>query len=115
MARHRQAFAVGALTGADVTVLTGMPNHPSGVVPPAYRRRARVREHTDGYDVVRTWLYATPNEGMARKTLGHLSFMVSSVVLGWRARGPAYFAGHGATGVFLSPLFGVRRHTNTEQ
>jgi glycosyltransferase involved in cell wall biosynthesis len=26
---------------------------------------------------------------MARKTLGHLSFMVSSVLLGWRASGPA--------------------------
>jgi hypothetical protein len=39
--------------------------------------------------VVRTWLYATPNEGIARKTLGHLSFMLSSVILGgWRS-GPA--------------------------
>ncbi|MHB1533057.1 MAG: glycosyltransferase family 4 protein [Acidimicrobiales bacterium] len=75
--------------GQDVTVLTGMPNHPTGVVPPAYRRRARVREHTDGYDVVRTWIYATPNEGMARKTLGHLSFMVTCALLGWRAAGPA--------------------------
>ena len=39
--------------------------------------------------MVRTWLYATPNEGVARKTLGHLSFMASSVLLGWRASGPA--------------------------
>lgn len=75
--------------GEEVVVLTGMPNHPTGVVPPAYRRRARVRERVDGYEVLRTWLYATPNEGMARKTLGHLSFMVTSVVLGWRASGPA--------------------------
>ena len=39
--------------------------------------------------MIRTWLYATPNEGIARKTLGHLSFMASSVLLGWRASGPA--------------------------
>jgi glycosyltransferase involved in cell wall biosynthesis len=32
--------------------------------------------------VIRTWLYATPNEGVVRKTLGHLSFMASSVLLG---------------------------------
>ena len=39
--------------------------------------------------MLRTWLYATPNEGVARKTIGHLSFMVTSVLLGWRASGPA--------------------------
>jgi glycosyltransferase involved in cell wall biosynthesis len=73
----------------DVTVLTGMPNHPTGVVPERYRRRARVQEDVDGYRVVRTWLYATPNTGMAKKTLGHLSFMVTSVLLGVRPTGKA--------------------------
>ena len=78
-----------AATGDDVTVLTGMPNHPTGVVPPEYRRRARAEERVDGYRVVRTWLYATPNEGVFKKTLGHLSFMVTSVLLGGHRAGPA--------------------------
>jgi glycosyltransferase involved in cell wall biosynthesis len=78
-----------AAAGDEVTVLTGMPNHPTGVLPPSYRRAVLRRERTDGYRVVRTWLYATPNEGVARKTLGHLSFMASSVLLGRRAAGPA--------------------------
>jgi hypothetical protein len=78
-----------AATGDEVCVLTGMPNHPTGVVPPRYRRRLRVFEHRDGYRIVRTWLYATPNEGVVRKTIGHLTFMVSSVLLGGRASGPA--------------------------
>jgi len=43
-------------------VLTGMPNHPTGVLPPEYRRAVRRRERRDGYAVLRTWLYATPNE-----------------------------------------------------
>jgi glycosyltransferase involved in cell wall biosynthesis len=81
--------ATWAAGGDDVTVLTGMPNHPTGVLPPSYRRAVLRRERRDGYRVVRTWLYATPNEGMVRKTLGHLSFMASSVLLGWRASGPA--------------------------
>ena len=75
--------------GDEVTVLTGMPNHPTGVVPPQYRRRLRCEERVDGYRVVRTWLYATPNEGVAKKTVGHLTFMVSSVLLGARRSGPA--------------------------
>ena len=88
-ARLSGLAATWAADGDGVTVLTGMPNHPTGVLPPAYRRAVRRREHRDGYRVIRTWLFATPNEGVARKTLGHLSFMVSSVLLGWRASGPA--------------------------
>lgn len=88
-----------AADGDSVTVLTGMPNHPTGVVHPRYRRAIRRQERQDGYRVVRTWLYATPNEGIARKTLGHLSFMASSVLLGSRACGPA------DTVVVSSPTF----------
>lgn len=88
-ARLSALAATWASDGDDVTVLTGMPNHPTGVLPPSYRRAVFRREFADGYRVVRTWLYATPNEGVARKTLGHLSFMASSVLLGWRASGPA--------------------------
>ena len=88
-ARLSALAATWAADGDRVTVLTGMPNHPTGVLPPAYRRAVLRREAADGYRVIRTWLYATPNQGMARKTLGHLSFMASAVLLGWRAAGPA--------------------------
>ena len=88
-ARLSALAAAWAADGDDVTVLTGMPNHPTGVIPPEYRGAIRRRERRDGYRVLRTWLYATPNEGMARKTIGHLSFMVTSVLLGGRATGPA--------------------------
>lgn len=88
-ARLSALAAVWAADGDNVTVLTGMPNHPTGVKPPEYRGAIRRREQRNGYRVLRTWLYATPNEGIARKTIGHLSFTVSSVLLGWRASGPA--------------------------
>ena len=81
--------AAWAADGDKVTVLTGMPNYPTGVVPPEYRGAIRRRERRDGYRVMRTWLYAAPNEGVARKTVSHLSFMITSVLLGWRASGPA--------------------------
>src|SRR5260370_32089789 len=98
-ARLAALAAAWASGGDTVTVLTGMPTHPTGVLPPEYRRATRRREERDGYRVVRTWLYATPNEGVARKTLSHLSFMVSSVLLGGRACGPA------DTVVVSSPTF----------
>lgn len=83
-------FARFWVGGAEaVTVLTGMPNHPTGVVHPGYRGRWRLTEEADGYRIVRTWLYATPNEGVLRKTLGHLSFMITCVILGMRPTGPA--------------------------
>jgi glycosyltransferase involved in cell wall biosynthesis len=98
-ARLSELAATWASDGDQVTVLTGMPNHPTGVRPPEYRRAVRRRERRDGYRVLRTWLYATPNEGVARKTLGHLSFMASSVLLGGRVSGPA------DTVVVSSPTF----------
>lgn len=74
-------------TGHDVHVVTGMPNHPTGRVPPEYRGKIRLHERGDGYDITRCWLYATPNEGIVKKTLGHLSFMSTASVLGFRRIG----------------------------
>lgn len=98
-ARLSALAAAWAADGDRVTVLTGMPNHPTGILPAEYRHAIRRREHRDGYRVLRTWLYATPNEGVTRKTLGHLSFMASSVLLGGWASGRA------DTVVVSSPTF----------
>jgi glycosyltransferase involved in cell wall biosynthesis len=98
-ARLSALAAAWAADGDEVTVLTGMPNHPTGVLPPEYRGAVRRRERRDGYRVVRTWLYATPNEGVLRKTLCHLSFMVSSMLLG------GFAVGRADTVVVSSPTF----------
>ena len=75
--------------GHKVTVLTGMPNHPTGVVPERYRGRLIMRESVDGVTVLRNWLYATPNQGFFKKTLSHLSFMISVVAFGLPRLGKA--------------------------
>jgi glycosyltransferase involved in cell wall biosynthesis len=98
-ARLSALAAAWAADGDNVTVLTGMPNHPTGLLPPEYRGAILRRERRDGYRVVRTWLYATPNEGFMRKTLCHLSFMITSVLLGGLACGRA------DTVVVSSPTF----------
>jgi glycosyltransferase involved in cell wall biosynthesis len=68
--------------GHQVTVVTNFPNHPTGVVPDAYRGRSFMVEEIDGILVVRCRTYATPNRGVARRTLGHLVFMVQAVLQG---------------------------------
>ena len=65
--------------GHEVGVLTGMPNYPSGIIDPAYRRRVLVREEIAGITVVRTWLYATNRARLAPRLTSYLSFCVSSL------------------------------------
>jgi len=69
-----------AARGHDVTVVTNFPNHPTGVVPEAYRGRSFQVERVEGVRVVRCRTYATPNRGVARRTLGHLVFMAQAVL-----------------------------------
>jgi glycosyltransferase involved in cell wall biosynthesis len=74
--------------GHQVSVLTTFPNHPLGRIPPAYLGRAWATECLDGMRVLRCWLFATPNRGVGRRGLDHLSFMAKSVVLGLPRLGP---------------------------
>ncbi|HEV3312061.1 MAG TPA: glycosyltransferase family 4 protein, partial [Chloroflexota bacterium] len=65
--------------GHVVTVSTGFPNYPSGVIPPEYRGRLVMRETIDGVPILRTWIYPTENTGFVRRLLNHLSFAASAV------------------------------------
>ncbi|GDX67913.1 glycosyltransferase WbuB [Anaerolineae bacterium] len=88
-ARLRDMARSWVQRGHSVTVVTGMPNHPTGVVQAPFIGRLIARETMEGVTVLRNWLYATPNEGLVRKTLSHLSFMVSALVLGYARLGSA--------------------------
>jgi colanic acid biosynthesis glycosyl transferase WcaI len=71
--------------GHEVTVLTGFPNHPDGVIKPEYRdrfRRAISREIVDGINVVRTWLLPFPNRKSCERILNYSSFCVSAGITG---------------------------------
>lgn len=72
-------FARGlARRGHDVVVVTGMPNHPSGIKHSAYRRRAAAREEHDGIHVHRCFLCASPKKTFVKRILNQFSFMVTS-------------------------------------
>ena len=71
-----------ARLGHQVTVLTGFPNHPTGVVHQGYRGELIRREVVDGVQVVRAPIYAAPNKGVLRRSLSYLSLAASSALLG---------------------------------
>lgn len=73
--------------GHHVTVLTTVPNHPTGIVPPDYRGHVLQEEILDGVHVVRTWSYTSPNKGFLRRVLAQFSFGCLAPVLGWKAVG----------------------------
>jgi len=96
--------------GHAVTVVTGVPNVPSGVVYEGYRNRWWQREEIDGVDVVRVWTWLAPNAGTARRILNYLSFLVTATLAGLRgprpdvviATSPQFFCGW--AGFFVSRL-----------
>jgi glycosyltransferase involved in cell wall biosynthesis len=81
-ARVSELASAWVNAGHDVTVLTAMPNHPTGIVPPEYRGRPIVREDAGGVKVVRTWIYAAPNEGRVRRSLAYASYAASAALWG---------------------------------
>ena len=46
-----------ASRGHTVTVITAMPNYPTGRVFQSYRGRLRAEEEMDGVRVIRTWIH----------------------------------------------------------
>ncbi len=73
--------------GYQVTVLTTVPNYPTGIVPAEYRGRIIQQENHDGVNVVRVWSYVSPNKGFLRRIISQLSFGCLSPMLGWKAIG----------------------------
>jgi len=63
-----------ATCGHRVTVLTTLPHHPTGIVPPEYRGFLSREEMIDGVRVVRVWSYASANVGFFRRILSQFSF-----------------------------------------
>ncbi|MDD4802797.1 MAG: glycosyltransferase family 4 protein [Syntrophomonas sp.] len=65
--------------GHDVTVLTGLPNYPSGVTHKDYRWFKRRYENINGVKIIRTSLIGR-GQGKIRLALNYLSFAVCSSI-----------------------------------
>ena len=74
--------------GVEVTVHTGFPHYPDGVIQPPYRNRPLLKEDEDGVRVVRSAVYPVPNRGFGRRIANHVSFGLSALATA-PAAGPA--------------------------
>lgn len=73
--------------GHSVTVLTAMPNYPSGAIYRGYGGLLR-REHREGVNVIRTFIYPTQKAEFIRRLTNYFSFVVSSAIAGSVLPGP---------------------------
>ncbi|HUS66473.1 MAG TPA: glycosyltransferase family 4 protein [Kofleriaceae bacterium] len=74
--------------GHEVTVLTGAPNFPDGVVFDGYENRARQVETMNGIRVVRVKTFISRNRGFALRTLDFASYMAAAYLAGLVERRP---------------------------
>lgn len=72
--------------GADITVITCVPNFPNGKVYPGYKNSLIKKERVEGIEVIRVWSYITANQGFAKRILDYFSFAVSSFLVGFFKR-----------------------------
>jgi glycosyltransferase involved in cell wall biosynthesis len=68
--------------GHQVTMLTEVPNHPSGIIPPEYQGKLYERADLEGIDVIRVWVKASPKKTFANRMLFYTSYMVNATLAG---------------------------------
>lgn len=74
-----------ANAGHAVSILTGFPNHPTGIVPAEWRSRLRklsFHEKIELVDVYRTWLWPLPNRKAHERMRNYASFCLSAALRG---------------------------------
>ena len=74
--------------GHEVTVITGVPNHPHGRAFPGFENRWLQEEERDGIRVIRTWMYLTPNSGFLKRVANYLLFAFTAVLASRKATRP---------------------------
>ena len=70
--------------GHRVTVLTGFPNYPDGIVQEVYRGKLFLIEDMDGLRVIRSWVLPAPNRGFSRRIANHATSAISAVLAATR-------------------------------
>jgi glycosyltransferase involved in cell wall biosynthesis len=69
-------------SGHQVTVITEVPNHPSGIIPPEYKGKLYERVSLEGIDVIRVWVKASPVKTFSSRMAFYLTYMLSAALAG---------------------------------
>ena len=69
--------------GHKVTVLTGFPNYPIGIIYDGYKQKLFLKEQGNGFKIIRTWVFTSPKRNkFLPRFLNYTSFMITSVLAG---------------------------------
>src|SRR5262245_18804048 len=72
-----------------VTVITEVPNHPKGIIPPEYKGKLYERTTLDGIEVIRIWVKTSPTKNFRTRLAFYLTYMINGSLAGLLlARGP---------------------------
>lgn len=68
--------------GAEVSVLTAMPNYPVMKIFDGYRGKFYHYEEMAGLPVHRCWIFSKPGKSIVRRLINYFSFVLTSLVTG---------------------------------
>ncbi|MEK9669634.1 MAG: glycosyltransferase family 4 protein [Gammaproteobacteria bacterium] len=73
-------------SGVEVTVITCVPNFPTGRVFGGYENKLIQEENMNGIRVIRVWTFLAPNSGFLGRTIDYSSFMISAFFASFKVR-----------------------------
>jgi glycosyltransferase involved in cell wall biosynthesis len=68
--------------GAEVTILTAMPNYPKMEIYDGYHKKWYVHEQTEAINVYRSWIYVRKSKNIIPRLFNYFSFVFSSLIIG---------------------------------
>jgi len=79
--------------GHSVTVITCAPNFPQGKIYEGYKNKLYQKEVINKISVIRVWSYVTANEGIVKRTLDYVSYMMTSTIASIFVKNPDIIIG----------------------
>ena len=101
-------------SGYEVTVLTAMPNYPTGKIFDGYNKFF-LKDKIDNIDVVRSFIFPSKSTRLIPRLLSYLSFVLSSFIAGLKylrkpdiimTESPPLFLG--VSGFLISKIYGAK-------
>lgn len=68
--------------GAEITVLTAMPNYPQMEIHADYKGKFYTCEEMNGLKVHRSWIYVSKSKGILKRLLNYFSFVKTATWIG---------------------------------
>jgi glycosyltransferase involved in cell wall biosynthesis len=77
--------------GAEIKILTAMPNYPEMKIKAGYAGKFYMQENMNSMEVHRAWIYVGNNKKVLSRLLNYFSFVFTSFWVGWFKLGKADF------------------------